>query len=200
MSFDNTMATIEAILLCSHQAIPKEVIITHIEGLTEDGLAKALDNMNNFYVEHNLPYVIKCVANGLQLHVKPEFFNIIQKIKDHNKNTRLTKPAIEILTIIAYRQPITRVQIEEIRGLDCSYGLKLLLQRKLIRISGRSSGIGRPLVYTTSDEFLRYFGLNSIKDLPSEKEIIQDFDQPLQDLATIQTALDIDLHYHETEE
>jgi segregation and condensation protein B len=77
------------------------------------------------------------------------------------------------LAIVAYRQPITRLAIEEIRGVDVSAVLHTLLERRLIRITGRDKGLGRPLLYGTTEEFLRYFGLNELSDLPTQKEIIE---------------------------
>jgi segregation and condensation protein B len=186
-------ASIEAVLLTSTTAVKSQAILNLIEGLTEDSLQTIIDNLNQHYQEMNLSFCIRNVAGGYQIHLKPQFHNLIIKLREQSKSSKLSKSALETLTVIAYRQPVTRAQIEEIRGVDSSYSLKLLIQRKLVKISGRSQAAGRPLMYTTTDEFLRYFGLNHIKDLPKEEEIQIDLEENITDLGSFQASLDINL-------
>ncbi len=92
-------------------------------------------------------------------------------------NKKLSKAALETLSVIAYKQPITKVEIESIRGVNCDYAVRKLLEKELVTIKGRSKDVGRPLIYGTSDKFMQHFGLNSLKDLPKLKEFKQEENQ-----------------------
>ena len=110
------------------------------------------------------------VAGGYQIRTRPEYTQWIKKLIQP-KPLRLSKPALETLVIIAYKQPIIRSDIEHIRGVDCGGVLRVLLERKLIRILGRKEIAGRPLIYATTKRFLEVFDLKTLKDLPTPKEI-----------------------------
>jgi segregation and condensation protein B len=110
------------------------------------------------------------VAGGYQIRTRPEYTEWIKKLIQP-KPLRLSKPALETLVIIAYKQPIIRSDIEHIRGVDCGGVLRVLLERKLIRILGRKEIAGRPLIYATTKRFLEVFDLKTLKDLPTPKEI-----------------------------
>ena len=110
------------------------------------------------------------VAGGYQIRTRPEYTEWIKKLIQP-KPLRLSKPALETLVIIAYKQPIIRSDVEHIRGVDCGGVLRVLLERKLIRVLGRKEIAGRPLIYATTKRFLEVFDLKSLKDLPTPKEI-----------------------------
>ncbi len=110
------------------------------------------------------------VAGGYQIRTRPEYTQWIKKLIQP-KPMRLSKPALETLVIIAYKQPIIRSDIEHLRGVDCGGVLRVLLERKLIRILGRKEIAGRPLIYATTRRFLEVFDLKNLQDLPSPKEI-----------------------------
>lgn len=107
------------------------------------------------------------VAGGYQLCTKPRFSEAVRRFLDRRRSSAISHAALETLAIIAYRQPISRADIQGIRGVDVSSAFKTLLERKLIRISGRKEAPGRPFIYSTTKQFLQYFGLKSIQDLPS---------------------------------
>ena len=110
------------------------------------------------------------VAGGYQIRTRPEYNEWIKKLIQP-KPVRLSKPALETLVIIAYKQPIIRSDIEHLRGVDCGGVLRVLLERKLIRVLGRREIPGRPLIYATTKRFLEIFGLKNLRDLPTPKEI-----------------------------
>jgi len=106
------------------------------------------------------------VAGGFQIGTKPELAPYIEKAFSEDVSSNLSNAALEALAIIAYKQPVTRIEIESIRGVRSEHVLENLLKRKLVRISGRKEGPGRPLLYSTTPDFLKYFGLKSLGDLP----------------------------------
>lgn len=113
--------------------------------------------------------LIKQLAGGYVMISAPEHGDVLKKMV-LQKPLQLTKAQIEVLSIVAYRQPLTRVDIDEIRGVDSSFALKKLMQLKLLKILGKSEGLGRPLLYGTSKDFLEFFSLNSLSDLPTLKQ------------------------------
>jgi segregation and condensation protein B len=111
------------------------------------------------------------ISDGFRFLTKESFHNVIGvHFKQQNKK-KLSRSALETLAIIAYKQPITKTELEEIRGVNCDYTVQKLLERELIEIEGRTDGPGRPLLYGTSEKFMDYLGLKSIQDLPKLKEI-----------------------------
>ena len=111
------------------------------------------------------------VAEGFQMVTNPVLAAHVAKLTRRVRTIRLTKPSLETLAIIAYRQPLTRIEIEQIRGVDAGGVLDTLLRFELIRITGRKEAVGRPLLYGTTREFLDHFGLRNLEDLPSKEEL-----------------------------
>ena len=111
------------------------------------------------------------VAEGFQMVTNPALAAHVAKLTRRVRTIRLTKPSLETLAIIAYRQPLTRIEIEQIRGVDAGGVLDTLLRFELIRITGRKEAVGRPLLYGTTREFLDHFGLRNLEDLPSKEEL-----------------------------
>lgn len=128
------------------------------------GLAAEIDALNR-------SFQIVEVAEGWQFVTRPDYHTWVKALYKVVVTTRLTKPALEVLAIIAYKQPVTRAEVEAIRGVDVSSILQNLLQKKMIRILGRAEAAGRPLLYGTTREFLLHFGLKSLSDLPRVSEI-----------------------------
>lgn len=139
--------------------------------LTLEEFASDIDVLMTFYRESNRSFGIVKTAGGVQLGSNPEYAVWIRRLLKDRLRTRLSKPALEALAIIAYRQPITRAEIEHVRGVDCGGVLGTLMERGLITVGGRATTPGRPLLYVTTQDFLRYFGLNDIEDLPNVKEL-----------------------------
>lgn len=128
---------------------------------------EAVESLSSFYSETDRSYKITRVAGGYQLITHPEYSEIIKSLFKNRRKSRLSGAALETLAIIAYKQPVSRAQIEAVRGVNCGGVLSTLLERDLIRISGRGDSIGRPFLYSTTRQFLEYLGLNNYNDLPS---------------------------------
>lgn len=132
-------------------------------------LDEIIAEISEYYEQEKMPIWIQQIGQGYRVITRAEYEPWIRRLYQDDGNVRLTRAALETLAIIAYKQPITRGEIDAIRGVS-SY-LKTLLEKKLIEIKGRQNGPGRPLLYETTSHFLEYFGLNSLQDLPSLKEI-----------------------------
>lgn len=139
----------------------------------EDGTqARTLiKQLNQHYQDTGRAFHVKQVAGGFQLRTRPQFSNWIRRLEHVPHPGRLSTPAMETLTVVAYRQPIIKAEIESIRGVSCGEMLRQLLEKGLVKIAGRSEKLGRPFLYATSQDFLTQFGLNSLKDLPRAKQL-----------------------------
>ncbi len=137
---------------------------------------EALNDLDREYETRKGGFELRRIADGFQLRTRPEYAEWIRRLRQPSPR-RLSKAALETLAIIAYRQPVMRSDIEYIRGVDCGGVLRILLEKKLIRIMGRKSIPGRPMIYGTTRYFLELFELNSLKDLPTPDEI-QAFGDP----------------------
>jgi segregation and condensation protein B len=111
------------------------------------------------------------VAGGYQICTRPEFQPWLERISHYQAKRRLSRAALEVLAIVAYKQPVTRYDVDEIRGVSSGFVLRGLLKKKLIRVAGRKDCPGRPIVYGTGKEFLNYFGLRELRQLPRESEL-----------------------------
>ena len=134
-------------------------------------LRRLLLELASEYEQGNRGLRIVEVAEGFQMVTDPALAPQVAKLTRRVRTIRLTKPSLETLAIIAYRQPLTRIEIEQIRGVDAGGVLDTLLKFNLIRITGRKEAVGRPLLYGTTRDFLDHFGLRSLEDLPSKEEL-----------------------------
>ncbi len=167
-----TLSTqIEALLFASDQPLPKSRLGELLPGATRDEIQAALDELEAQYADGPRAFRLLRVGGGLQLATKPELSDIVRRLFTTKRRVRLTKAALESLAIIAYKQPTTRPEIDAIRGVASGGVIETLLERNLVRLAGRAEGVGRPLLYATTPEFLQYLGLNSIDDLPSLGEL-----------------------------
>lgn len=169
---------IEALIFSSDDPLQNSDIIKAIKGIdgedtqiTSDDIETAVSELNKKYEESNAPFRIIHVASGYLYATRPEFSKYVGFLSSEKSKRRLSQAALETLAIIAYKQPVTKPDIEKIRGVNSDYILNTLLEKNLVTISGRAETIGRPLLYGTTDEFLIYFGLNKISDLPKPREI-----------------------------
>jgi segregation and condensation protein B len=134
-------------------------------------VAEAVDQLNAQYAETNRAFRIESVSGGRQMLTIAAYGPVLSRMKGSRAQTRLSQPALETLAIIAYRQPILRAQLEAIRGVACGEVLKSLIDRRLVKITGRAEEVGRPMLYGTTPEFLRVFGIASLSDLPLAKDL-----------------------------
>ena len=177
---------IEALIFSSDDVVSSKELIKAIKGIDGDDIqikdediGKSVESLNENYVEENKAFEIKKIAEGYIFATKEEYANYIGYLTLEKSKRRLSQAALETLSIIAYKQPITKPELESIRGVNCDYMLSTLLDKKLASISGRSDTVGRPLLYKTTSEFLKYFAVNHLKDLPKPREseeIMQDED------------------------
>ena len=161
---------IEALLMSSELPLTNQQIQASLGFGNPEVYRRAVEELNRDYRESERSFEIQKVAGGYQIYTLPRFHRYIERLWHARKKSGLTRSALETLAIVAYRQPVTRLMVEEIRGVNSDSVLQGLLERGLIRISGRQSAPGRPILYSTTSEFLRYFGLSDIKDLPRDKD------------------------------
>ena len=161
---------VEALLFASPEPLTQKKINTIFHSVTPD-LKKMVHELNDKYAMGDHSFEIKSVAGGYQLVSKAEYKVYISRMLNRSGKITLSKASLDSLAIIAYKQPLGRHDIDAIRGVDSSGVLKNLLNKNLIKIKGRGSGPGRPLLYKTTEKFLEYFGINRISDLPKLKEI-----------------------------
>jgi len=139
--------------------------------ISSSDVEEAVTQLNNQYSEQNNSFRILKIANGYLYATTEENAKYVGYLSSERTNRRLSHAALETLSIIAYKQPITKPELESIRGVNSDYILTSLLEKNLITISGRADSVGRPLLYVTTPEFLKYFGLNNLSDLPRPREL-----------------------------
>jgi segregation and condensation protein B len=127
--------------------------------------------LNQHYDETGRAFHVKRVAGGFQMRTRPQFADWIGRLDHTPPPKRLSNPALDTLTVVAYRQPIIKAEIEAIRGVSCGEMLRQLLESGLVKIAGRSEKLGRPFLYATSKEFLTQFGFNSLNELPRAQQL-----------------------------
>ncbi|HAR36232.1 MAG TPA: SMC-Scp complex subunit ScpB [Acidobacteria bacterium] len=164
-------AILEALIFISQEPLTLDKIKEVLGEVPEEELQATLAALLADYAADSRGIQVIQSAGGYLFTTKPEHDQWIRRLLQIEKKTKLSSAALETLSIIAYHQPITQAEISAIRGVDSTYCLKTLLQKKLIKIVGRKKAPGNPLVYRTSERFLQYFGLNSLDDLPREEEI-----------------------------
>ncbi len=157
---------------------------------TED-VTTAIAEVKARYADENFAIELVQIAGGLQFMTKGAYHGVIGTWLKQTTKKRLSQAAIETLSVIAYKQPVSKTEIEQIRGVSSDYSLQKLLEKELVSITGRSDGPGRPLLYGTSIKFMDYFGLKDLSDLPKPKDF-RDPDQEIGERAPIEEAFDND--------
>jgi segregation and condensation protein B len=172
MLTDETLkAVIEAILYVAPEPVTLDAIVKSLEGEERERVRAKLEELVEDFQRADHGIQIRPVAGGYKFSSKPEHHEVLRKfVKSLKPPIRLSKPALETLAVIAYRQPVTVPEIEAIRGVDCGGVIHTLLEKKLVVTAGRKSVVGRPILYRTSRDFLVHFGLKDVTELPSLKE------------------------------
>ncbi len=160
----NIVETVEALLFVADGPVPAESL-ARVLGLTEGQIVQAVELLRDRLSERSGLDVVE-LAGGYQLGTKPEHAAAIGAFLKPQRQ-RLSQSMLEVLAIVAYKQPITVVEIERVRGVQSDYGLRILLERRFVREVGRKPSPGRPVLYGTTPQFLHQFHLNSLDDLPS---------------------------------
>lgn len=168
---DNRKSVVEALLLASEKPLALDQIRLALDNLDAGETRKLVEELKSEYEQGARGIRLAEIAGGFQMITAPEFSHFLKKLFKGRQIERLSKPALETLAIIAYKQPLTRSEIELLRNVNVDGVMKSLLDKNLIRISGRKKAPGRPCVYGTTRQFLEHFGLKSLEDLPE----IEDF-------------------------
>jgi segregation and condensation protein B len=170
-------AALEAILFVSSEPVPRTKLLELFEEEEREQAAEALEAVLARYSsgDEGRGVLVEDVAGGVRLATRPEVVGWLRRFFDVSGGNKLSMAALETLAIIAYRQPITGPEIQELRGVSAAGVLKTLLERRMVRIAGRKEVVGKPFLYGTTRKFLVHFGLNSLKDLPPLEELEESF-------------------------
>ena len=182
MESEELKSIVGNVLLAADQPINAgELCKIFLDGTDKDQLQSILDELKEEYSSRNLQ--VTEVADGYQLCTRHEYNDYIRKFLKLDRSTRLSQPSLDTLSIIAYKQPLTRQKVDAIRGVDSSGVIKTLLEKKVIGPAGRKKVPGRPIMYRTTQKFLEYFGLKDLSDLPTLedlREVLEGEEVPLQ--------------------
>jgi segregation and condensation protein B len=168
---ENFKAIVEALIFASDIPLAADQIKGLIDDTTPAQVKQAVDELNLEYKQTGRAIHIIQIAGGYQMVTRDSYSSWVSKLFHKRIKSKLSQAALETLSVIAFKQPISRTEVAAIRGVNCDGVVRTLLERKLISITGRGEGQGRPLLFKTTKEFLRYFGVNSISDLPKPREI-----------------------------
>ena len=190
---DQLAQHIESIVFVSESPISFKEIKSCLEETFETkfkkpALEKALDELKAKYQEEQFSFEFLEIAGGFQFLTKPAFHSSVGTLLRQNNKRRLSKAALETLSIIAYKQPVVKSEMEKIRGVSCDYSVQKLLEKELITMVGRSEAPGRPLLYGTSEKFMDYFGLKNLDEMPKPKDF-KDPDNEIGEQAPIDESI-----------
>jgi len=166
---------IESLIFASDQSVRMQDLRESLSrvldtSISEEEILDAIDRISEKFNNDEFSFELVEISNGYQFMTKGAYHHIVGEYLKLLTKKRLSKTALETLSIIAYKQPVTKPEIEQIRGVSSDYSIQKLLEKNLVEIKGRDDGPGRALVYATSKKFLDYFGLKSMKDLPNIKD------------------------------
>lgn len=171
MSLEKPEKLIEALIFASDRSISTEEIRQVIEEVQSrkislDKIQEAVDQIREKYNSLDLALELVFINGGYQFLTRKEYYPVINQLQVQRSKKKLSQAALETLAIIAYKQPVTKLDIEQIRGVNCDYTVQKLLEKELINIVGKADTVGKPILYGTSNLFMDYFGINSTSDLP----------------------------------
>jgi segregation and condensation protein B len=173
---EQTALYIEALIFSSEQSLRVEEIAYCLQAALEmdvsaEQINESIALIQKKYSDDNLAIELVKVNNGYQFLTKKVFHQVINLLQAQRSKKKLSQAALETLAIIAYKQPATKTDIEQIRGVNCDYSIQKLLEKELIAIVGKSEAVGKPILYGTSNLFMDYFGINNMEELPHIKEL-----------------------------
>ena len=184
-------AIVEALILASPEPLMGRKIADVIDDMSPSKVSQAVAQLNETHAVNGSAYRIREIAGGYQFYILPEYTTYVEELFTRRRKMRLTRASLETLAIVAYKQPVTKNDIEHIRGVASDGVIHNLLEKKMVTIKGRAETVGKPLQYATTDEFLKFFGLNSLNDMPRMAEIEEMLSVHE---ARNQTELSLDLH------
>lgn len=162
---------LEALLFATDQPLTLDRLSGLFPDVERKALREAIDGLREEYERDERAFTIVEFGGGWSISTRPEYAPLVRRLHRGRRKTRLSKAALEVLAIIAYKQPVTRLEIEDIRGVSVSGVLATLLERDLVNIMGRAESLGHPLLYGTTKAFLDYLGLKRLQDLPQLSEL-----------------------------
>lgn len=175
-SFIELKKKIEVLLFVHDKPISSRQFINLLgEEVDKKDIDKSLEYITRELNNTDKPYSLEKIAGGWQLLTRPEYHDLLNKLVEVKKQESLTKAQLETLAVVAYSQPITKYEIESIRGVGCGPVLKVLQERDMIRVTGRAEKLGAPVLYGTTSRFMELFGLNDIAELPERDDIMKTF-------------------------
>ena len=166
-------SVLEAFLFLSGEVLTY-ASLKDVTEIPEPEVKRLMEDLIEEYRERNAGLLIVEIANGYQMVTNPEHADLVRKFTNTQVSSKLSMPALETLAIIAYRQPIIRAEVEQIRGVNSDSAIKTLYEKRLIKIMGRKEAPGRPFLYGTTREFLQYFGLKDLTELPTLKDLTRE--------------------------
>ena len=166
-------ASVEALLFAAGEPVALSALVKTTE-INEADIKRLMAGLISEYKERNSGIIIAEIADGYQMVTNPDFSLFVKKFKNINQTNKLSSPALETLAITAYKQPITKLEIDQLRGVNSDGAVKSLLDKRLIKIVGKKETPGRPFLYGTTKEFLQYFGLKNLSDLPPINDFLKD--------------------------
>ena len=171
---------VEAILFVAGEAVSRKDLAKALQ-VSDTQLKNVLNQLRDEYDYEQRGFLLKMFGDKVQLATRPMYAEDVVRLLQPIQQQSLSQAAMETLAVVAYKQPVTRAEVEQIRGVKCDYSLQSLMTKGLIREVGRKDTIGRPILFGTTDEFLSHFGLGELTDLPPMPEIEQEEEHTLQD-------------------
>jgi len=170
---------IEALIFCSPKPITIEDLVGCLKEMFEayipvEDVQLAIESIKEKFSADDFSFELIESGGGYQFLTKPAYQASIGILLKQQSKKRLSTSALETLAIIAYKQPVTKSELEQIRGVNCDYAVHKLLEKELVEIKGKAETVGKPMLYGTSQQFMDYFGINSLKDLPTPKDFINE--------------------------
>ena len=171
----NLLLHIEALIFIARDSISEEDIRDTLQSAWETKIKKqditdAIKQLGDKYAEGEYSFELIKIGGGYKFITKGAYYDTLASYLKQSTKKRLSTAALETLSLIAYKQPVTKSEIEKIRGVNCDYSIQKLLDKELVEITGRSDGPGRPLIYATSQKFMNYFGIADLHELPKTKD------------------------------
>ncbi|MFW6456886.1 MAG: SMC-Scp complex subunit ScpB [Planctomycetota bacterium] len=174
LDFEEIKTICEALLFAAAEPLSTPQLSKLSGAGSESTVADSIEALQSEYKKREKPYTIHKISGGYRLLTRPEFDTWVGKLRQKEQTDSLSQAAMETLAIVAYRQPVLRADIEDIRGVQSGYILRSLIEKSLVKVVGRSEELGRPLLYGTTDDFLDAFGLASVEELPSLEDLKTD--------------------------
>lgn len=179
---DRIIPHIESLIFLANPSVSfEEIVLTLNEcfqtEFSEEEVSKAIDQLVQRYLDEKYAFEIIEIGGGFRFMTKGAYHQTVSTYLRQNTHKKLSKAALETLSIVAYKQPVTKTEVEMIRGVNSDFSIQKLLDKELVEIAGRSDGPGRPLLYKTTEKFMDYFGLKSMEELPKLREIEPEVNQ-----------------------